>query len=263
MAKFYFPITILFIFSTTFLQAQSLSNQGQKGWSKWSFHVKYGVPFYAEKEPTFSSFETDIRHLSSYHTSVGAGYQYFILEKMSLKAGVSYELGSYLTLENYSYTSAGGVLRAGEIKEHYLTHSLLFPVEVRCHTNRLSLSADLSPAIRLASKVVINRRHWVDDVLVEVNEEISFRDGDRLTYAWGDYTNVDLERKLDFQIALGLHYRVSNRLSLDFGVRQNISENRLVKEVFNYDVVNSLIDYFNPYPRIFTVGVSYNLPKKS
>lgn len=266
MLKCYCSTLVLLCLSVGFLQGQSSSDEALKGSKHWSIHVKYGMPFFEKTTPTFSSFTSEVALKPAYHTTIGLGYQIYVLENLSLAAGASYEWGSFKRVENYEYTSFNEIFRQGAFEDRYTTHSFLLPIRAHVHLNRLSFSLGILSTFHFATSVDIEQRYWVDGVLVETYEGIRFKDGDRLTFGTGafiDRTNVDLERKINFQLALGFQFRLTEKLTLAIEARQNLRKNRLVKEVFNYDVGGSLIEYYNPYPRLLTIGLSYNLPSKS
>lgn len=258
MIKFPSLVILLLLFSINLVEGQISSDN-------WSVHLKYGIPFQENAEPTFSSFETGIKHYPLYHTTVGFSYQHFFTQGISLELGMSYELGSFSKVERYSYTAFSNETRSGKINERFLTHSLLYPIRIHYHIGRLGISAGWIPTLHLATKVSVNRTFWIDGVQTESYDIGPYEDGGRYTSGSGaqtDYISADLDRKINFQIALGFQYQISNHLILDVEIRQYLRENLLVKDHLHYDA-GSVFTYYNPFPGIISVGLSYNLFRRS
>ena len=118
--KFFLVVFVVGLFSSTLLIGQAKVSS-QKESSKYFINVKYGIPLFAEKVPTYSSFETSFRHRPLAHVAMGFGYRFALSDNIALTTELSYEHGNFERLERYSYISLIGDFRAGDIRERFNT----------------------------------------------------------------------------------------------------------------------------------------------
>lgn len=232
--------------------------------SNWSVHAKYGIPYSYNSKPTYGSFETSIAIRPKAQVIIGAGYRYFFREKLSLDVDFSYEYASFLRLEEYSYQSANNIFRRGERCESFQNHSLLTPLKLTRHFNKISLSIGVVYTFHLASQVNIRQRFFVDGQFSSERMR-HYAQGDRIVSGAGsfiDRTNVDLETKINIQGLLGLNYKLTKHINLNLELRQYLMQNRLVLEIHNYDVSNPAYRYYYPFVSTFSVGMSFDFKHK-
>lgn len=263
MSKHTLYLLLIIVISPVLVFSQNEEKEARLKYH-WSIHAKYAIPYSYKSEPTYNSFETSIRMQPSTHVIVGVGYRYFFKEKLSLDVELSYEDVSFIRFEEYSYTSLIGVPWSGTIENTFQNYSILNPIKLTRHFNRISLSVGIVNNFHLVSQVNI-RQQFFEDGQLNLETNRNFAHGDRIVSGSGsfiDRTNVDLEGRINIQALLGVNVRLSNRINLNFELRQYLKQNRLVKELFQYDVANSAKDYYYPFASTFSMGVSFDFNHK-
>ncbi len=258
MNNIYVSFIVVFFFPLL-LFSQVKNNHSEKKSSTWSIHAKYGIPLFETKqEPTFSSFETSFNLQPGVHAILGISCQYPLFQHISLGIEASYQYGQFIRLEEFSYTSFGGQFRGGTIREHFKTHSVLYPVKINYHFKKFNISVGTAFIWHFDTKVDVGKKHYLEGELLS-SSITTYKDGDYFSTAspFIDISEVNLERKINIQVLFALQYRLNERLLLDSEIRQNLLKNRLTQRLDQYDVIGDLYDYFNPFPRVFSVGIYY------
>ncbi|MEM6806318.1 MAG: hypothetical protein AAF696_33275 [Bacteroidota bacterium] len=265
MNKIYL-ILISFLIFPHFLSSQSFQDEKRKASSNWFIQLNYGLPFLQEFEPQFAaSLEPETSSAPSFYGNLTLGYQYYLSNKLSLKVGASYERANFIQTEQYEVDDIGfGGFYRGEIKDTYLTHSLLFPLQFSYHLNRFSVSVGLLPYFHLKSRIDVEQKYWRAGRLdvFEYEEEIIYRDADRFvvdTRIGAGRANLSLDNKINLQMAIGFQYQLLKRLSLDIGLRQNVFKNELQRIIIQRSPSgDDRIISYEIYPRTLSLGISYS-----
>ncbi len=229
-----------------------------------SIHLKYGIPIPEHSEPTYNSFDTKFRQWPLFHTTIGAKYRYHFIKFLSVDFGMSYEYGNFSKVEKFSYTDFQGTFNESRIADRFATHSFIYPISINYHTKRFSFSTGLNTIFHLSTRVKVLRKSW-DDGHLEFESTKVHKDGENyLTNPGGltDHIYTNLDRKFNLQLAFAIQYRLTDKFQLDFELRKYLYDNQLVRNHWHYDA-GDYFQYFNPYPDIFSVGLSYNLQKRS
>jgi len=252
LIAFFFPFL-------TFAQTTDKSIKIESG---WSFHLKYGMPFFEDdhEDPSGSS-ETKIGVKPGIHLIAGGGYRYGLTEEISLSLNLLYEFGKFSRTQDESYVASSGEHRETKRKQRFQTHSLLHPIKLNVHFKRINFSVGAVGTFHFTAKMDLSRQYFIDG---EYNgdSKYSYRSGHSEVYGeqpWQDSISIFLERELNLQLLLAIQAKLSTNLFLDFEFRHYLAKNRLGLAYYSYDVVNPSLSYYEPFTRTLSIGVSYFL----
>jgi len=137
-----------------FLAFAQNANSPTKVASAWSFHLKYGIPFFEDNhEPKFNRDETTSGVKLGTHLIAGGGYRFAMTEKVSLSLDFLYEFGKFSRQEQYRYLDSRARLKEGKRNERYQTQSFLHPIKVNFHSKRINFSVGAVSTFHFAAKV--------------------------------------------------------------------------------------------------------------